>query len=204
MSEFEQPHPKYEVDHSMDVQRPQPIAERTIGNNPRGKYGSYAHGTEHLDEAGRSIGFSGGIGASRDARNPDEPGDLGNANFGIGTWRDEEGNANRGIKLDANLYRAASKAHPRGGAQDLGYDIGVGTANAGVWDDGSTTNIGAQANAATVSVTSADDNQFLRAGLSAGTGAGLRIHHGEQAGLGFDLGPVSLDYKAKWLASLIS
>lgn len=141
---------------------------------------------------------------------------------GIGQWHDKDGNVNTGANVETGLYKTGQQdsGYTLFG-QDVGWDFGVGTANAGAFNktgkrkDGkmqSTDSVGAGANAMEGSMTVGDESGSVRMGLSEGVGAAARKHmvdidgdgEMETSGFGFDAGPVSFDVKSDMIAETLA
>jgi hypothetical protein len=99
------------------------------------------------------------------------------------------------------------------GAEASGPDVGINLSS-----NDSVTQVGAQANLASVALSHENSNSdsswdsSFKLGASEGIGAGLRLHHGDkdkdgakEYGFGYDFGPVSFDYKTEkpWMLPLL-
>ncbi|MFN0246710.1 MAG: hypothetical protein ACKV2T_07360 [Kofleriaceae bacterium] len=141
----------------------------------------------------------------------------------VGTWTDKDGAVYNGANAEIGGYKTGASAKQSGMTilgQDMSWDFGLGTANAGVYDktykgeDGltrRTESAGASANAIEGSLTAGNDAGGVRFGLSHGGGAAARRHmvdidgdgEMEMNGFGLDVGPVSFDVKSDMIAELI-
>jgi hypothetical protein len=162
-----------------------------------------------------------GAGAQFGYQSPTAPGSRvygGSAN--VGTWQ-EGGGTNRGVNVEVGGYKTGQQdsGYTLFG-QKVGWDMGIGTANAGVYDRTTTDenglqrrteSAGAGANAIEGSLTVGDDSGGIRVGASEGMGLAARRHmvdidgDGEMElnGFGLDIGPASFDIKSDMLAELL-
>lgn len=183
-----------------------PILPEILGTPSANAFGSH-------DEKGAYGGFG--------YQSPDGNTQSTYAEGGIGTWTDQKGGVNRGFNVQGGAYKTGEEdsGYTLFG-QRVGYDVGLGTAQAGIYErttvreDGKTArteSVGIQGNAIEASTTVGDDNNNVRFGLSAGEGLGAREHlvdidgdgETETAGFGVDVGPVSFDFKSDMLAELV-
>lgn len=179
------------------------------GFDLRSQDGGYVYG-----EA-TSEGLTGGIGIGHqrdDTLDVDGPG----AQFGIGTWRDQDGREYSGIRLNGQV--GSITGHSADERNPLSGSLAGGTLDAGVYDDGSTFTIGAQAGLVDAGVTfplddygdgadpgvDTDSSVSLQGGI--GPGAALRIHHGDvdgdgvpEAGFGVSAFDVGFDVRSEYL-----
>lgn len=179
--------------------------------NPQASVFGNTDGT--ADEHGAYGGF--GI------ESPDGSSKALSASGGIGSWTDSKGGVNRGVNVEGGVYKTGQEdsGYTLFG-QKVGWDAGLGTANAGIYDRTTvdengltrrTESVGAGANVGEGSVTVGDDSGGVRFGLSEGGGAAARRHQVdidgdgemEMNGFGLDVGPVSFDVKSDMIAEML-
>jgi hypothetical protein len=156
-------------------------------------YGEHREGTG-FHPGGTTFGF--GV-----AHNPEEDGggDLINAHFGAGQWRDQDGGEYEGIRLNGGFLSGTT----RGDTLDRG-EIGIGTFDFGAYSTDETFTAGAQANFGEIAGRFGNEEHNLRLGASAGGGLGFRLHYGDEdgdgvreRGFGADLGWASFDVRSE-------
>ncbi len=121
-----------------------------------------------------------------------------------GAWGDE-GGTRYGLKAGAGLAKADIN---EGGPVSGNVGSVTGNVEASVGDSGLTVGIGANAGEGAIDIGNMSDqsktDESVTLGASAGLGFGGRLHWGDsdkdkqrEYGLGFDVGPVSFDYKTE-------
>ena len=133
------------------------------------------------------------------------------ANYGVGKWTGRDGNRNEGFGGEGGLMKTVGEHAGR--FFDVGWELGSGTANAGVIqstnpDSGdSTVSTGGGVNGieGALSISSKDKEDSIRVGGSAGEGAAKRDHYAdvdgdgdlERVGIGIDFDKYSVDIKSE-------
>lgn len=124
-------------------------------------------------------------------------------NGGIGAFNDINGERTWGFGAQGGLYKGDVKRNDA----NMGAELGIGTAQAGLLVNKKTASLGLQANGAELAANNIGTQEHnLRFGLSAGEGFGGRLHYGDadkdgvrEMGFGFDLGPASFDMRSELL-----